>query len=329
MGFDRFSFCCQFICMFTNPHFQTCFAPLFRSERALDWHEVLIQTRDQDELEVHLAGAKKPLSVILFVHGLEGNYRSPFFASLGRKLMRKNWGVSALSLRGSDLLNPGPKLYTAGDSDDLDDVLFWLNKKYPNASIHVLGISLGANIVGKYLGERGKEAVKQIRSAVLLSPPVDLYQCSKATRDALFGFYDRIFLGDLQKRAIRKMKQYDHNGWEKPVSISRIQSTKTMMEFDDVFTAVLHGFNGMRDYYAKNSCGPMLHQISVPTLIATAMDDPLIPIESFPIEVIKKNPNIEFKMTRYGGHLGWVNFKGFKPNYWMEEKLVDHLLQQA
>lgn len=48
-----------------------------------------------------------------------------------------------------------PVLYSAGNTDDTRQALYYISSKYPKARLLGLGFSLGSNVMTRYLAEEG------------------------------------------------------------------------------------------------------------------------------------------------------------------------------
>jgi predicted alpha/beta-fold hydrolase len=94
----------------------------------------------------------------------------------------------------------------------------------------------------------------------------------------------------------------------------------SLYDFDDRITAPLAGFRDAEHYYSTQSSRRYLADITVPTLIIQAEDDPLIPAEVFAAPALSANPNIQFHLTRHGGHLGFLA-RGQR-RFWLDHTVV-------
>ena len=92
---------------------------------------------------------------------------------------------------------------------------------------------------------------------------------------------------------------------------------RRLVHFDDQFTAPLSGYKSAREYYRVASPAPLLNEVSVPTLIVAAKDDPLVPFEMF--DKWPMSPETEFVVTKHGGHLGFLGRQRVDPDrHWLE-----------
>ena len=112
------------------------------------------------------------------------------------------------------------------------------------------------------------------------------------------------------------------------IDVQRILNAKSMREFDDAFTAPMHGFRDAAEYYALNSSGQFVQNIRVDTLVIRAMDDPFF-ASDIPHAALAGNAHIIPALTPYGGHVGFA--EGIHPrkfSYWAERQAARFLAGQ-
>ncbi len=105
------------------------------------------------------------------------------------------------------------------------------------------------------------------------------------------------------------------------INDDRYNQLKNFKDFDDRYTAPLHGFDSAEDYWQKCSCRPWLGTIDVPTLIVNSWDDPFLQGGCYPLAECRTNPNLTLEITRHGGHVGFVGERGSR-KYWSEQRAV-------
>jgi hypothetical protein len=102
---------------------------------------------------------------------------------------------------------------------------------------------------------------------------------------------------------------------------------KTFKDFDDRYTAPLHGFRDAENYWRKSSCKQFLKNITVPTLLVNALNDPFLAEPCYPVEEATANPNFFLEMPASGGHVGFISFNKTE-EYWFESRAVAFLRNQ-
>lgn len=302
--------------LFRNGFVSTVFSGLVRRVRGVEQDRERITLDDDDFLDLDFSYAQeKTNKVIVLLHGLEGNGQRPYM--LGPAKLFNEQGVDAVcvNFRGcSGEPNLKYKSYHSGATEDLVEIVKHLIEKKKYAEIYFHGISLGANMILKYLGER-EHIPTEIKGVVAVSVPCNLNGSSKELHSFKNILYHDNFKGYLVKRL--KIKQAQHAD---KLSVKDIKSIKTLKDFDDVYTSKAHGFKDADDYYKQCSSLQFLHKITIPTLIINALNDSFLSPECYPIKAAKQNPNLFLEMPNHGGHVGFVKTKGF---YYNENRALE------
>ncbi len=298
-----------------NGHLETIYPALLRKVYLIPYQRERISTPDNDFLDLDWLkqGSKK---LVIISHGLEGNSHRAYIMGMAKIFFLNGFDVIAWNYRGcSGALNKTLRFYHSGATDDLDGVVrHAVSSGYEN--INLIGFSLGGNISLKYLGEKSDGIHSRISKAVVFSVPMHLdTSCQKISQPSNFVYSHR-FLKSLKKKVTWKASVM--NG----LDVSNLDKIETLEEFDDRFTAPLHGFNGAKDYYRKCSSIFFVESINVPTLIVNAVNDPFLSAECFP-QI--SNPFVSFEKTWRGGHVGFASFNK-KGVYWSEQRALDFIL---
>jgi hypothetical protein len=185
-----------------------------------------------------------------------------------------------------------------------------------------VGYSLGGNVLLKWLGEDGEHS--PLQAAVAVSAPMDLHACSRRINTGLSRFYQRHLLASLkaslQQKAANPTFAAAMPNLEKPEHFSNFR------QFDDAFTAPLHGFRDVDDYYTRASSKPLLKHITKPTLIIHALDDPFIGSSAIP-QNSEVSAHVQLEISQRGGHVGFVSGSLWQPVYWLENRIPEFLKQ--
>lgn len=301
-----------------SPHLQTIFPSLFRKRAGFkpDWERMELEDGDFMDLAWHRRPeAEAPL--VLMIHGLEGSLESHYAGNMLAALHEAGFSTVMMHLRGRGREpNRLPQSYHSGATDDLRLVLEQLAQRgqMPQA---VIGVSLGGNLLLKYLGEEGENC--PLKTAVAVSVPFQLRTCSKKLGKGFAKLYGQYLLNKLNASYRAKFGKITS-----PLTID-LKSIRTLWQFDDAITAPLHGFEGAEDYYRQCSCAQFLADIATPTLIIHAQDDPFMTPEIVPAED-EMSGDVTLELTRYGGHVGFIEgYAGGKLTYWLEQRVVAHL----
>jgi hypothetical protein len=300
-------------------HSQTIYAALAAPRPRVAYRRERLDTPDGDFIDLDWVDergtsneerSEAPL-VVLF-HGLEGSSRSPYALALMAGVRDAGWQGVVVHFRGcGGELNRLPRAYHSGDSAEIDWILRRLRARSPDAPLFAAGVSLGGNALLKWLGETGAAARAVIDRAAAVSAPVDL-MAAGAVLDRGFNLvYTHYFLATMKSKALAKLAQYPGL-----FDAARVRAAGTLREFDDVFTAPLHGFRNTDDYWTRAASKPGLGKIRVPTLVVNARNDPFLPAVALPrggevsdsveLDQPEEGGHAGFVSGRFPGHLGWM-----------------------
>ena len=261
-------------------------------------------------------------NLLVLLPGLEGHSKRIYTSRAAQAAFTSAWDVLLVNYRGyNQSYNPVPKTYHGGAIDDLHEVLSQTIVSYPGyQSISLGGFSLGGNIVLNYLGNARLEKSNKIRSGICFSVPCDFSSSSPLLASGPnHWIYGRRFVASLKKR----VREEDDN-FNGLYDLERFKNIKTLKDFDDVFTSRVNGFGNAAAYYKQVSSLQFLDQISVPTLLVNAENDPLLSEECYPKELAKKSSIFHLETPAYGGHVGFANDLSFEDFYYTE-RLVSWL----
>lgn len=303
---------------------QTVYPTLFRKVPVVTDLRERIETPDDDFIDLDWSphhGAKR-LAVIN--HGLEGHSRSQYCQGMATALVKAGWDVLAWNFRGcSGEPNRQLRSYHSGATGELQIVLDHVFATRHYREVSLVGFSLGGNVTLKYLGDLGAAIDPRIQSAVALSVPCDL--ASSATQ--LERWQNRIYMARFM-RSLRAKVREKAKRFPDALSTGGLNNIRTFAEFDDVYTAPIHGFAGADDYWAQCSCRPVLDRIAVPTLLINALDDPFLTPGCYPCDAAASNACFTLETPQHGGHLGFVEFND-EGIYWSERGTVAFLLKST
>ena len=287
-------------------HLQTLL-PALAPAPLVVWRRERWATPDGDFIELDWAGSGGPL-VALF-HGLEGGSSSHYARSIAAQAVARGWRCVVPHFRGcSGEPNLKARAYHSGDSEELDWILRRLEPDF------AIGVSLGGNVLLKWLGERGSAA--RLKRAVAVSAPLDLAAAGRAL-DRGFNrqVYTRSFLASMKRNAFAKLARFP-GLFDAP----RVRRASTLYEFDDAVTAPLHGFRDADDYWVRASSAPWLEHIRVPTLVLNARNDPFLPEAALQRATRKAAPAVLLEFPRSGGHVGFPGRRG-----WLARRVLEFL----
>jgi predicted alpha/beta-fold hydrolase len=251
--------------------------------------------------------------IVVVFHGLEGSSDSHYARSLLLAAAGAGWRGVVPHFRGcSGEPNRLPRAYHSGDHQEIAAMLGAVREAIPApVPLYAVGVSLGGSALLNWLGRAGASASTTVTSAAAVSAPLDLMAAGISIGQGVNRIYTAYFLSSLKPKSLAMAERFPGL-----LDRKRIRRVRTMWEFDDAVTAPLHGFAGAADYWTRASSKPWLRNVTVPTLVLNARNDPFIPAESLPTDrdvsaaVVLEQPahggHVGFASGRFPGHVGWL-----------------------
>ena len=299
-----------------NAHLQTLLPVFLRRETRLPYQRERLELEDGDFLDLDWLRAPGSDLAILS-HGLEGSSREATICGIARALQRAGWNVLAWNYRGcSGELNRLPRLYHSGATADLALVIEHAARRF--SRIALIGLSLGGNLVLKYLGEARPHSA--VACAVAISAPVDLAASARALDQRRTN---RLYLRRLIATLVRKVRAKAKH-FPEQIDASQIKGIHGFADFDGRFTAPVHGFRNASDYWTRCSSRQFLPTITVPTLVLSARDDPFLTPDCFPSEEAEASAYVFLEAPHTGGHLGFCESLSGEQS-WAERRVLQFL----
>jgi hypothetical protein len=323
----------------SNGHLQTIFGNYLRRRDDLppftaELVEVSPATRNQVSSQVLCHCHWQPEQVrasrltVIVLHGLEGSSRSQYVVGNANKMWRAGLNVVRMNMRncgGTESLSP--TLYHSGLSGDVAAVMNSLTARFGLRRVALVGYSMGGNLMLKLAGELGATPPPYLRAVATVSPALDLGASADALHHPINRIYERHFLSALTRHFRRKAILFPH-----VYDPSRTDGLRSLRDFDEKVTALYSGFQGAQDYYFRAAAARVISNITVPTLILHALDDPFVRITPASCALILANPNITLIETKHGGHCAFLGKPEGSPDsppddgYWAESTVLRFLL---
>lgn len=260
-------------------------------------------TPDADFVDVDwLVAAPRPSQTLLVLfHGLEGSSRSHYAEAFADFARERGMAYAVPHFRGcSGELNQGPRAYHSGDYEEIGWILQRMRQRHTGPIIAV-GISLGGNALLRWAQEMGTVATQAVSAVAAVCSPIDLAAGGWAIGKGFNRWvYTRMFLNTMKPKAMQKLAQ--HPGL---FDGKALMAARDLYEFDNVFTAPLHGFKSTEDYWARGSAKPHLHRIRIPALVVNARNDPFVPAWCLP-KPSEVGPCVTLWQPKQGGHVGFA-----------------------
>ena len=315
-------------------HPQTIWPAIVTPRPAVSYRRERWDTPDGDFIDLDWAvdprgpgGPDTDRALLVLFHGLEGSSDSHYARALMAYALACGVEGVVVHFRGcSGAPNRQPRAYHSGDSEELDWVLRRLAAGRAaagrRAPMVATGVSLGGNVLLKWLGERGP-AADCVAAAAAVSPPQDLHAGAIALSRGFNRVYTANFLKTLRAKSLAMLDR--HPG---VIDRARVAASRDFFDFDELVTAPLHGFAGALDYWRRSSCRQFLRGIAVPTLVINALNDPFLPAHALaPPEEVSAAVSLEYPAG--GGHVGFL--VGAPPGRldWLPRRLFDHFARFA
>lgn len=301
-----------------NGHLATIVPSSFRKIENVNYIRERIHTPDGDFLDLDwLKNDQSKLVVIS--HGLEGSSNRPYMKGMAKYFFERGWDVLAWNCRScSGELNWKPKFYHHGATEDLTQVINYAISEGNYNTVALVGFSMGGSMTLKYCGEMGDKIPGQVVGAVAFSVPVSLKSSVEALSTYGTSFYRKRFIKKLEKKIQQKALQYPDE-----IKYEGYEQIKFFPDFDNLYTAPLHGFESADDFYERASAGKYMYDTNVPVLLVNAANDPFLGDACYPKAQCKDHPNIHLEIPQHGGHVGF-SLRGREENY-MEIRAYEFL----
>ena len=306
-------------------HLQTIVPYLLRKVAPPPYRRERIDTDDGDFIDLDWVDARRdgdasvqanaPL-VILF-HGLEGSSLSHYARSTMRAVADSGWRGVVPHWRGcSGEPNKLPRAYHSGDHAEAGWLVRRLHREANGAPMFALGVSLGGSALLNWLGRAGDDAASYLRAAAAVSAPLSLRVGGETIGRGFNLLYTWNFMRTMRRKGLEKSSRF--RGLIDPDAIRR---TRTLYDFDNVFTAPLHGFADADDYWDRGSSLDWLRHITLPTLIVNAQNDPFMPFDALPRKP-ELSPAVTLELPAQGGHAGFLHGPWPGDPLWMPKRVL-------
>jgi uncharacterized protein len=301
-----------------SPHLETVVPSVFRKVEGVNYERERVELTDGDFLDVDWLTGRNDKLVVL-THGLEGSSDRPYIAGMAKYFAANGWDALAWNCRtcGGEM-NRLPRLYHHGATEDLSAVIDHGLKQGRYSRVALVGFSMGGSMSLKYLGERGGQVRSEIIGAATFSVPCNLWDSAVQLTKRSNRFYKDRFLNKLKEKM--KVKALRHPDI---VDATNIDLITTFDEFDDRYTAPLHGFSSRDDFYLKATSDQFYPDLKRPALVVNALNDPMLGDKCYPYEMARESDYLYLETPKVGGHVGFTQTVG--EIYWAERRAMEFL----
>ncbi|QBE64284.1 YheT family hydrolase [Pseudoduganella lutea] len=299
-----------------NGHFQTIYPATCLPKPAVPFRRERWNTPDGDFIDVDFVDGEPGKPFVVLFHGLEGSSDSHYCRALGKGLADRGWSGAIPHFRGcSGEANLAPRFYHSGDAAEVDWVL---RRLHPRATgkFYACGVSLGGNALLRWLGE-SQHAAEFVEAAVAVSAPLDLARGGEALGRGFNRLYQRMFLQTLKPKCAAKLAQFPGL-----FDQAAMHAANDLYTFDNVVTAPLHGYRDTDDYWNRASAKHVLGDITVPTLVLNALNDPFLPGVHLPRHA---SPHVVLDYPDEGGHVGFATGRLPGTLMWLPRRMLAFL----
>ncbi len=310
-----------------NGHLQTIVPSLWRTVPDVDYERERLELPDGDFLNLdwsRLPPHRPTNGLAIISHGLEGDSQRPYVRGMARALNRAGLDVLAWNYRScGGEMNRLLRSYHLGDTQDLAGVLAHALATGRYQRVFPVGFSAGGNVTLKFLGENPDQVPPEVQRAAVFSVPVDLRASSLHFARLQNQVYLRRFLKSMRLKIRAKAALLPEQ-----VDLTGLEELRDFPQFDERYTAPMHGFATADEYYAHASSGQFLAAIRVPTLLLNAQNDPFLPPSCYPHEVAVASSFVYLETPEMGGHVGFTEVSA-DGTYYSERRAVEFLLGEV
>lgn len=301
-------------------HLQTIYPAKCIPKPSVEFRRERWPAPDGDFIDVDFVDGAPGKPLLVLFHGLEGSSNSHYARALMAHVAQLGWHGAIPHFRGcSGEPNHAPRFYHSGDAEEVNWILRCMQQHRERngmGKLYATGVSLGGNALLRWLGEFQHEA-EFVEAACAVSAPLDLTGGGAALGKGFNRIYTSLFLQTLKPKCLKKLEQF-------PDLFNRAALLKAtnLYEFDNVVTAPLHGYRDTDDYWHRASAKHVLEDITVPTLVLNARNDPFLP-EAYLPQTASSAVTLEYPAE--GGHVGFAVGPLPGSNQWLPQKIVHFL----
>ncbi|MEO6353291.1 MAG: alpha/beta fold hydrolase [Oxalobacteraceae bacterium] len=301
-----------------NGHLQTIYPATCIAKPPVAYRRQRWDAPDGDFIDIDFVDGPIGQPFVVLFHGLEGSSDSHYARALMALIAARGWSGAVPHFRGcSGEPNRTPRFYHSGDTQELDWIIRRLRTEMQHASrFYAAGASLGGNVLLRWLGESQHQA-EIIDAACAVSAPLDLAQGGAALSHGINRLYTHMFLKTMKAKSLQKLQQFPGLFDRK-----KMLQARNLYDFDNIVTAPLHGYRDTNDYWDRASARHVLGDITLPTLVLNARNDPFLPGRHLPLQAAAA---VLLDYPEQGGHIGFAS--GALPGNldWLPQKMLGFL----
>ena len=295
-----------------NPHAQSIYAGIFLKGDIVNYRRERLNTSDEDFFDIDIIDGSGP--AVIACHGFEGSSNSTHITRLMTLVQKLGWSGYAINYRScSGVINDTFYTYNAGKTEDLEQLIWYVNEQNPRRPIFLAGYSFGANILANCIS-RPKSNLPQISASALISGNYRIEPGVIAMSKGFSRVYEESFVNSLIEKYKQKQSKFPNE-----IDYEAFFESKTLYELDEKITAPYFNFSSASNFYEDISSATHLTNINHPTFMLNSIDDPLSPPACFPLGNELSSHFLNFFTTEKGGHVAFVSRD---TSYWLEKQIL-------
>ena len=285
-----------------NGHLQTIVPSFSRRVPGIFYYRERLTLNDADFVDLDWLRQPQHRKLVLLTHGLEGDSHRQYIKGTASLFHTNGFDVLAWNCRScSGEMNRAFRLYNHGEIGDIGEVLEHALRQKAYDEVILVGYSMGGNITLKYAGVNGPKLPQVVKRVVAISAPVNLETSAGLLDNPSNRFYRNRFMKKLARKMILKAGQYPER-----IDLSKLKQVQRWKDFDDYFSAPVNGYRDADDFYRQASAIHFMPDLTLPTLLLNAQNDPLLSADCFPHKLAEQMPNLFVETPDQGGHVGFM-----------------------
>ncbi|KAL3145075.1 hypothetical protein ABBQ32_013084 [Trebouxia sp. C0010 RCD-2024] len=256
----------------------------------------------------HQSKLRASTPVLLCLHAFAGDSNESYMLFMCKEAKKMGWRSVAMNYRGcGNTPLTSPKPMHIGLSADVYQAVRYIRQQFPNAPVFLVGFSIGAYTMTKYVGEADSGVWSEdgrVQGAVLIGSGYDYAaEIAKISRPAILRLLNFHYINcswwrgycNKHKQQLRK----DPN-----IDLGAVRHASWTSDAEAALICPAWGYPDIKAYYDDINGLNWIPKIRTPTLFLSAMDDPFLGESSppRPYKACSSNPFTVFVLTAHGGH---------------------------
>jgi hypothetical protein len=280
----------------------------------------ILDCGDARLLGYHSPQPEDSRGLVVMLHGWEGSADASYVLSAGAALYTAGFDVFRLNFRDhGDTHELNEELFHSCRIEEVVSAVKRVAGSHPARRVFLVGHSLGGNFALR-VGVRAPAAQLSVDGIVAVCPVLKPHATMRALEEGLW-VYRRYFLNRWRRSLRAKAATFPHL-----YDFGDLRRFATLTATTDFFVTRYTGFADLDAYLlGYDITGPALAQLTVPSRIIAAADDPVIPIRD--LADVAAAPALEMIVLPRGGHCGFIESYGLRS--WLDRAVVAQIERLA